>query len=46
MATLLAESGYRLHSMFSVREPNFNQIQPRKRRKITTGEYETKLKFE
>jgi len=29
-----------------VREPNFNQIHPRKRRKITTGEYETKLKFE
>ncbi len=32
--------------MFSVREPNFNPICPRKRRKITTGEYETKLKFE
>ncbi|CAF0783944.1 unnamed protein product [Adineta steineri] len=29
-----------------VREPNFNQMVPRKRRKITTGEYETKLKFE
>ncbi|CAF0906716.1 unnamed protein product [Adineta ricciae] len=29
-----------------VREPNFNQIQPKKRRKITTGEYETKLKVE
>ncbi|CAF1286179.1 unnamed protein product [Rotaria sp. Silwood1] len=29
-----------------VREPNFNQMCPRKRRKITTGEYETKLKFE
>ncbi len=31
---------------FSVREPNFNKIYPQKRRKITTGEYETKLKFE
>ncbi|CAF3330442.1 unnamed protein product [Rotaria socialis] len=29
-----------------VREPNFNQICPRKRQKITTGEYEKKLKFE
>lgn len=29
-----------------VREPNFNQLVSRKRQKITTGEYETKLKFE